>query len=187
MWFLTWIRKVIQRWIWEPPKAAQIEPKKLYEHLYPLDTPKESIEESIDHLMHKRVEENTPEGHVILSYDESSNTFLYWAQKPIAYRYLEVVARKYVILYDCKGNYVNMLTELLKAMNPPEKKDVGDSPFAVFKTYNTVAHKVTNKKIANETGNHYKHMGKELITPVVQTFKPISFVDYKKIQNKGNE
>ena len=162
---------------WEPPKIEQ--KKKLYEHSYPLDTPKETIEESIDHLIHKRVEEKTPEGNVILSYDEPSNTFLYWAQKPIAYRYLEVLARKYVILYDCKGIYVNMFTELLKAMNPPEKK-VSDSPFVVYKSYNTVAHKIDNRKLANENGNHYKHMGKEIPVEVVSTVKPITFADYKK-------
>jgi hypothetical protein len=177
MWLFTWIQRLVQRMMqWEPPK---IEQKKLYEQSYPLDTPKETIEESIDHLMNKRVEEKTPDGNVILSYEESSNTFLYWAQKPIAYRYLEVVARKYVILYDCKSNYVNMFTELLKAMKQSDKK-VSDSPFVVYKSYNTVAHKIDNRKLANENGNHYKHMGKELPTEVVCTVKPITFAEYKK-------
>ena len=163
---------------WEHPKIEY----KPYEQFYPLDT-KESVQESIDHLIQKEVEEMTPEGKVILSYDESSNTFLYWAQKPIAYKYLEVVARKYVIVYDCKEVYVNMVNELVKAMNTvkPEVK-VTDSPFVVFKSYNRV-HKV-NKKIANETGNHYKHMGKEKVEPIVPTYKPITFADYKKIQSK---
>jgi hypothetical protein len=167
---------------WEHPK---IEYKKPYEQFYPLDTAKESIEESIDHLMHKQVEETTPDGKVILSYDESSNTFLYWAHKPIAYKYLEVVARKYVILYDCKEVYVNMFKELLKAMQPEVKPvQPTNSPFAVFKSYNTVHHKVVNKKIANEAGNHYKHMGKEKMEPIVPTYKAITFADYKKIQSK---
>jgi hypothetical protein len=183
MWFFTWIWKMIERMAsWEHPKIEY----KPYEQFYPLDTPKESIEESIDRLIQKEVEEMTPEGKVILSYDESSNTFLYWAQKPIAYKYLEVVARKYVIVYDCKELYVNMFKELFKAMHKevkPEVKTVTDSPFAVFKSYNRV-HKV-NKKIANETGNHYKHMGKEKVESLVPTYKPITFADYKKIQSKG--
>lgn len=165
---------------WEHPK---IEYKRPYEQFYPLDTAKESIEESIDHLIQKQVEETTPEGKVILSYDESSNTFLYWSHKPIAYKYLEVVARKYVILYDCKELYVNMFKELLKAMQPEVKPVVRtDSPFVVFKSYNTV-HKVT-KKIANEAGNLYKHMGKEKMESIVPTYKAITFADYKKIQSK---
>ena len=180
MWIFAWIWKMIERMAsWEHPTIEY----KPYEQFYPLDT-KESIEESIDRLIHKEVEETTPEGKVILSYDESSNTFLYWAQKPIAYKYLEVVARKYVIVYDCKEVYVNMVKELLKAMQvkPEVKQEVKDSPFVVFKSYNRV-HKV-NKKIANETGNHYKHMGKEKVDPIVPTYKPITFVDYKKIQSK---
>lgn len=181
MWFFAWIWKMIERMAsWEHPTIEY----KPYEQFYPLDT-KETIEESIDRLIHKEVEEMTPEGKVILSYDESSNTFLYWAQKPIAYKYLEVVARKYVIVYDCKEVYVNMVKELLKAMQAntevKEIKTITDSPFVVFKSYNRV-HKV-NKKIANETGNHYKHMGKEKVESV-PTYKPITFADYKKIQSK---
>ena len=184
MWIFKWIWKMIGRMAsWEHPK---IEYKRPYEQFYPLDTSKESIEETLDHRMHKQVEETTPEGKVILSYDESSNTFLYWAHKPIAYKYLEVLARKYVILYDCKELYVNMFTELIKAMQPEVKPMVQptNSPFAVFKSYNTVHHKVTNKKIANESGNHYKHMGKEKMEPIVSTYRSITFADYKKIQGK---
>jgi len=182
MWILNWIWSLIGRMAqWEHPK---IEYKKPYEQFYPLDTPKESIEESIDHLIHKQVEEMTPEGKVLLCYEESSNTFLYWAHKPIAYKYLEVVARKYVIVYDCKELYVNMVAELIKAMQPAPKVEPVDSPFAVFKSYNTVKHKVVNQKIANASANRYKHMGKEKIEIVAPTYKPISFVDYKKIQSK---
>lgn len=167
---------------WEHPK---IEYKRPYEQFYPLDMPKESIEESIEHLLQKQVEETTPEGKVILSYDESSNTFLYWAHKPIAYKYLEVIARKYVIVYDCKELYVNMMTELTKAMKSTHKVHMVGSPFADFKPYNTVKHKVMNQKIANESANRYKHMGKDKIDTVGTTYKSITFADYKKIQGKS--
>jgi hypothetical protein len=170
------------KWYWTQPKL-EYSPKTIpYESLYPLDTLKESIHETIDHLMNKRVEETTPEGVVILSYHEESNTFFYWAQKPIAYRYLEVLARKYVILYDCKDLYVNMNRELLKAVQSLQAtvpKPKTDSPFATFRSYNKVHKKPT--KIANELGNVYKHVGKELPSKVVETFKPITFADYKKI------
>jgi len=151
-----------------------------YEQKYPLNTLKETIHEDVDHLMHKRVEETTPDGKIILTYDEGSNTFLYWSQKPIAYRYLEVVARKYVIVYNCKHLYINMYRELIKAMNPPTPTILSNSPFATFKSYNTLAHKRPTTKIANEIGNQYKHVGKELPKPVVDLSKPISFVEYKK-------
>ncbi len=147
--------------------------------MYPLGTKKENVHESVENIVYKRVEETTPEGKVILSYDESSNIFLYWAEKTITYKYLEVVARKYVILYDCKEVYVNMFRELLKAMEKPEVVPQS-GPFAAFKTYNTVAHKITNKKIVNEKANVYKYMGKQIEKKEENTYKPISFLDYKK-------
>jgi hypothetical protein len=177
MWFFRWIRDWLKSW----SKPAITYPKeKPYEFKYPLDTPKETIVESVENLLNKRVEEVTPEGKVLLTYDEPSKTFFYWAEKPIAYRYLEVVSRKYVILYECKENYINMFRELLKAMQA-KKEEEKDSPFAKFKSYNTVAHKLNNNKLVNETGNQYKHVGKQLETVVKKNVKPISFTDYKKI------
>jgi len=148
-----------------------------YENLYPLGTLKEKIHETDENILFKRVEETTPDGKVILSYNESSNSFLYWAEKTITYKYLEVLARKYVILYDCKEIYVNIFKELLKAMDTPEIVQQG--PFVSFKPYNTISRNI-HKKIANENANVYKYMGKTIEQPVKNTYKPISFLDYKK-------
>ena len=116
-----------------------------------------------------------------MTYDEHANTFFYWALKPIAYRYLEVVARKYVLVYDCKDRYVNMATELVKAIQalPKEAPKVLDSPFATFRSYNR--HKKPSTRIANVAGNVYKHIGKEVPSLMAETYKPISFAEYKKI------
>jgi hypothetical protein len=181
MWFFYWIKAWFQ-WYWPQPKLEDKPKVKPYEALYPLDT-QEPIHESIENRMQKRVEETTPEGKVLLTYDENSNMFFYWAPKPIAYRYLEVVARKYVLVYDCKDRYVNMSAELLKAVKAVPKEVVKpiDSPFATFKSYNTLAHKKPSTKIANELGNVYKHIGKEVPTPAVENYKPISFAEFKKI------
>ena len=176
MWFFLWIQSWF-KWYWARPK---LEYKPRYESLYPLDTV--DIHETVENRLHKRVEETTPEGKVLLTYDENSNTFFYWALKPIAYRYLEVVARKYVLVYDCKDRYVNMSDELVKAVQalPPKVIPV-DSPFATFRPYNTLAHKRPSTKIANVSGNVYKHVGKEIAVAPVETYKPISFAEYKKI------
>ena len=181
MWFFTWIKEWFY-WYWPRPQLEQ-KPKAMYESLYPLDMDTQTIHETVENRMHKRVEETTPEGKVLLTYHEDSNMFFYWALKPIAYRYLEVVARKYVLVYDCKDRYVNMNTELVKAVQALQPKEVKpvDSPFATFKSYNTLAHKRPPSKIANVSGNVYKHIGKELPTQRVETYKPISFAEYKKI------
>ena len=174
MWFFRWIRDWLQTW-----NKPAITYEKPYEFKYPLDTPKETIVESIENRVNKRVEEMTPEGKVLLTYDEPSKTFFYWAEKPIAYRYLEVVSRKYVIVYECTEIYINMFRELLKSMNA-KKEEVVDSPFATFKSYNTVAHKLNNQKIVNEHGNHYKHVGKQIEEVEKKIVKPISFAEFKK-------
>ena len=114
MWIFTWI----MNWFNHFFKRSLLVP---YENLYPLGTPKDKINESVENLMYKRVEETTPEGKVILTYDEPSNTFFYWSEKTIKYKYLEVLSRKYVILFDCKENYINIFRELLKSLQKKEK------------------------------------------------------------------
>ncbi len=151
-----------------------------YENLYPLGTPKERISESVENLVYKRVEEVTPEGKVLLTYDEPSNTFFYWADKTIKYKYLEVVARKYVILFDCKEVYVNIFRELLKSLQKKEKEEHVVGPFATFQSYNTVTHKLNNNKLVNEKSNQYKYMGKKIEDLPVINYKQISFSEFKK-------
>ena len=179
MWFLTWFKEWFH-WYWPRPQLEK--PKTIpYESLYPLDA--QDVHETLENRLHQRVEEITPEGKVLLTYHEESNMFFYWAPKPIAYRYLEAVARKYVLVYNCKDRYVNMNTELVKAVQAlqPKKVEPVDSPFATFRSYNTLAHKRPSTKIANVSGNVYKHIGKEVSTQTVETYKPISFAEYKKI------
>jgi len=149
-----------------------------YENLYPLGTPKEKITESIENMVYKRVEEITPDGKVMLTYDENSNTFFYWSEKSIAYKYLEVVARKYVILFDCKDVYVNIFRELWKVLQK-KKKDPIEGPFAKFQSYNTLTHKLNNNKIVNEKSNQYKYMGKKIQEVTVVPYKQISFQEFK--------
>ena len=170
MWFVKWIKSV---WDWFFPK-----PKPLpYEFKYPLNS---VLDETDEHKLFKRVEEETPDGVVIMTYDEPTNTFLYWSDNRIAYKYLEVVARKYVIVYDCKENYINIFRELIKSME--KKKEVKeDGPFVTFKSYNTASHKINDGKIVNERSNQYKRLGKweDREIPVI-TYKPLNYLEYKK-------
>lgn len=149
-----------------------------YENLYPLGTPKEKITETVENIVYKRVEENTPDGKVLLTYDEPSSTFFYWAEKTITYKYLEVVARKYVILYECKEVYINIFRELWKVLQT-KKKDPVEGPFVKFQSYNTLTHKLNNNKIVNERSNQYKYMGKKIQEVPVVTYKQISFKEFK--------
>lgn len=99
--------------------------------------------------------EMTPQGNVLMTYDIKKGSFKYYSDHTIPYRYLEVVARKYVKQFNCRPLYVDMEEELelaekkwekerkekedenerkKKEIEPsvPEKKNV----FAKFKSYN---------------------------------------------------
>lgn len=172
-----WILRLfawMHNWAFPVPKIIP------FENLYPLGMNKDRISETDENIVHKRAEELTPSGTVKMTYDESSNTFFYWAEKSIEYKYLEVVARKYVILYDCKELYVNMFKELIIAMNKPASVSI-TGPYVSLKPYNTVHHKLSNKKIVNEKSNQYKRIGKWNETIIVIPYKPISFLEYKRI------
>ena len=118
-------------------------PPVLYENLYLLDT-KEVMEETEENNHDKAVEEVTPEGRVIMKWEDG--VFLYWSDKPKQYRYLETVARKYVLLYNCKENYIDMREHI---QLPPKPKEL-DPIFARFKTYNSTTNEYLQVEIKVE-------------------------------------
>ncbi len=106
------------------------------------------------------VEEETPDGFVIMKYNDEINRFDYWSDKSIKYKYLEVVARKYVILFDCKDKYINIFKELLSAMEnkKDDNKNVNNDIFVSYKNYKKSDD--DNDKIVNAKSNNYKNVGK---------------------------
>ena len=64
--------------------------------------------DNFDTLKDKIIKEKTPDGFVYLGYDFNKEAFFYYSDfKDIAYNYLEVCARKFVIEYDCKFLLLN--------------------------------------------------------------------------------
>lgn len=167
MWIMKWIQSW---WRWFFP----IQISYPYEFKYPLSTP---VEETEENKRYKRVEEMTPEGNVYMSYDEPSNTFFYWSEKAIAYKYLDVVARKFVIVYDCKEVYVNLFREIINsAMKEKVEEKAKDGPYATFKSYKPKRmYRPLKEKV-----NQYKHVGKWKEPEPVKEYKSSSYLDYKK-------
>ena len=164
-----------------------------YEMLYPLDTLNETLRtmETNQNILNRIVEEETPKGRIIMKYYEPDDTFYYWSDKSQDYKYLEVAARKYVILFNCKEVYVNMVDELVKEQKRKRDKvarqgsieNVGSSVFATFKQYTTR----DSKKIANERANLYKWKGKldEYISPDSASADMVSpNMSYSEYKNK---
>lgn len=76
---------------------------------------KELSEERKKSLKNSFVFENTPVGNVLMFYDSERETFRFYSDHTVPYRYLEVVSRKYVLVNDCLPLYVNMEDELKEA------------------------------------------------------------------------
>ena len=117
------------------------------------------IQHFLSRLKDSYIIENTPIGNVAMRFNNEKQSFEYYSDKNIPYRFLETVARKYVTTFHCKPLYVIMETEielakqkmkeekekgeLIKNSNPKQKtKDI----FANFKNSKSIqTNKMTNK------------------------------------------
>ena len=117
------------------------------------------------------VMEHTPLGNVVMWYDADKESFRFNSDNTIPYRFLEVVARKYVLTFQCPNLYVDMEQEIKSAAekreedeknkiiasasaskssdNPPSQK-LKPNVFAKFKDYN----KTTSKSSAGAPGKN---------------------------------
>ena len=69
------------------------------------------------------INDATPEGNVFMKYIEDNEGFEYWCDdKNIKYDYLDTVARKYCILYNCFGIY-NDRKKSIKQQEEDKKED----------------------------------------------------------------
>jgi len=70
------------------------------------------INNRLNKLENNYIIEKTPQGNVLMIYDKERETFKYYADCNIPYRYLEPVARKYVKMFNCRPIFVDMEEEL---------------------------------------------------------------------------
>ncbi len=82
------------------------------------------ISQRIEKLANCYVMETTPQGNVLMIYDKICDSFKYYSDNTIPYRYLEVVGRKYVKFFDCRPLYVDMEEELTAAEEKWEKERI---------------------------------------------------------------
>ena len=172
----------------------------------------ELTEEFVNNLSLNTIKETTPRGDVLMYYSSSLGSFVYHSlTKEIPYKYLETVARKYVIEYNCKKLYIDIRKEYEKGVNKykeikeKEAKDAKDGMkdengqdnkkkqiFANFKTYNRKG-EVHNKQkdkiyILKEQANRYSYRGKieeyseaKIETSLDKKGKDIDFASFKKM------
>ena len=144
---------------------------------------KDLTDEFVKDLALNVIREETPKGEVLMYYSHEMESFIYYSKtKEIPYKYLETLARRYVIIYDCKKLYIDIRKEYEKGLNKyKELKEnkTSDSVvsgeveknenkkkqlFASFKTYNRKGEVNAKQKdkiyILREKANRYSYRGK---------------------------
>ena len=161
----------------EEPKREEKKPKRFedkYLEEYKNLPNEELTKEQLDSLKNNIVMENTPLGNVVMFFDNKKETFVFYSDLTMPYRYLEVVGRKYVTTYKCKNLYVDMEEQLksaeekkkqkqepvqdvvLESKNPEKQTNTANTKkdvFAKFKTYNNSVTKEVVAAPAKNAGN----------------------------------
>jgi hypothetical protein len=129
------------------------EEEETYEMMIDTST-REEVMNCILGKRHKRlntcfVMDMTPIGNVVMYYNTEKETFEYYSDHTIPYRFLETLCRKYVMTYKCKELYIDMQEQLKEyeekleryeeKLEKEEKKEVKKNVFANFKSYNKEA------------------------------------------------
>ena len=164
-------------------------------------------EDYVKSLKSNIIIEKTPKGNVLMYYDFEKESFIYYCDtKDISYLYLETIARKYAIQFNCKKLVVDIKKELQEAKKekPKEeikKKESNNELFASFKDYNrkgSGGSKTMNKKfIIRQNANRYSYRGKLNEYNYLQSdaykkekkedFEILDFASFKRLQEKKKE
>lgn len=149
-------------------KKDEIYEDRYYDKLLAMESSPIS-EERLLELKNSHVFEVTPLGNVLMHYTHERESFTYYSNNTIPYRYLEVVARKYVIMNHCQSLYIDMNKELENSrikleekkkveerMKTTEKVVQKNKVFAKFKSYNKLGgtRSVKDTQTANNTKNN---------------------------------
>ena len=59
-----------------------------------------------ENLKNNFIMENTPLGNVIMYYNYEKNSFVYYSDSTIPYRFLETVGRKYIVTFKCRDTSI---------------------------------------------------------------------------------
>lgn len=140
-------------------KYSNITCEPRYEDKYP-------IQESTPDKTRTKTNENsyvievTPDGGVILKYDYSQEGFVYWSDKSVNFNYLEVVARKYVKMFDCSDVYIKASddTDETKDDKVESEDEDEDSVFFVSKS-KSKKYKKKRKSTSNIVRNKFVKIG----------------------------
>ena len=119
------------------------------------------VKERLDGLKNNFIMEKTPLGNVIMYWNNSRESFEYYSDNVIPYRYLDTVCRKYVIMNLCRPLYVDMNVELCTIPIKPEMKKevIKKNVFAKLKNYKKQTPNMT-QSVTKTRMNKYLYHGR---------------------------
>jgi|LauGreSuBDMM15SN_2_FD.fasta_scaffold04549_1 hypothetical protein len=155
----------VKKWFSPPPKIEVTIPVVVekYEDKYKKEFELAESSGTTD-LKYNILMENTPNGNVLMFYDSTNDSFVYYSDKVIPYRFLDTVGRKYVIHFKCKNVYIIDKSQA-KNQKGRLKIDVKEcanrymylGKIANFSFLQKVKKSVTNKKL-NMSFKDFKNM-----------------------------
>ena len=192
----------VAKFIWIPFKKKceqQHLPPMPYENRYPFITDERITDNSGCDLFNTLIMDHTPQGNVLMRYNDDDKTFDYWADDNIQYRYLEALARKYVQSFRCEHLYINRTEELRKKFLKLREKHLKkledkknnvkpkkiESVFATLKSSNIKSVKTSENALVAAKANKYVKRGRlnecTFFKPKPKKTKQFSFADFKKL------
>ena len=157
----------VKNWFSTPLEKEIIVPVVVekYEDKYKKEFESAETSKTVENLKYNILMENTPNGNVLMFYDSTNNSFVYYSDKVIPYRFLDTVGRKYVIHFKCKNVYIIDKSQYKNQPRGRLKIDVKEcanrymylGKIANFSFLQKVKKSVTNKKL-NMSFKDFKNM-----------------------------
>jgi hypothetical protein len=151
---------------------------------------------------HAHVRETTPQGDVIMSYDADRSMFCYYCDKrSVQFKYLEPVARKYVVEHGCKRLYIDIrqatkatttttATTATTATATTATRPPIESVFARLKKYGPsvpllvpLKDQVTRYWYCGNLNEYNSHSASDANSHDFSIIKPIDYASYKKMNS----
>jgi hypothetical protein len=146
------------------------------------------------HLLTSILIEYTPLGNVLMYYDSSKDSFVYFSDRNIPYECIDTVARRYVLTYNCTILYIDSSNpdsackKSIVLTHPNTNQSVTelkDNVYVKLKTYRAPRKENTINTI--QKINRYTYGGKManfLFLKKNNPIKKLSYLDYKNKINK---
>lgn len=114
-------------------------------------------DETLMNLSNCVVEEMTPQGKILMTYNNKTESFWYWTDnKNINYRFLDTVARRFSLDYNCKQICINYKSELNTAYDKIMKKRINEVDLKDEREDNMILDKTDNTDNGKEIFARFK-------------------------------